>query len=430
MLRIVHLAILPGVLLTTCTAWVFADTTRPANRVAIESKQMYSNRPAGFTVPVPYYGTPMAPRFMAPPTMVQSRPAVTVSRVHQTSAPAIVVAPVQVPPAPLAVASNTSSVSQFAVPQVIEKTIVLREPQPEANVNDELDTFYARMAKIRLEQRQLPEALALIQKIKSETFRVRTVVSLAEYVSRDKSYQSEADQLYRLALAGMEALDRGQPFRIDAGGENAPLPVNPLPSVPAPVPQDPPVVVAPPRPAPELLNPPIVTPPTPDTKPQPTPVVDPAEPPPVALPPELSLGGPLSRPPLVIEGDTGRNGRSPPPQGNGVDSGIAISPPEKPPITPEQAPPARTTEENNGLTPPPPIRPAPIPFDDEVPPPDPSATVPTPEPLPFVRPTPAIPLVDTEPEPPIIVPRQEREEVPPPQRPPARRPPRIILDEN
>ena len=428
MLRIVRLAILPGMLLTTCATWVFADTVRPANRVAIENKQMYSNRPVGFTVQVPYYGTPMAPRFIAPPTMAQSRTVATVPGVHQTGVPVVVTAPVPTQMLP-------TTVPQFGVPQVVEKTVILREPQPEVNVNDELDTFYARLAKIRLEQRQLPEALALIQRIKSETFRVRTVVSLAEYVSRDKTYQTEAAHLYRLALAGMEALDQGQPFRIDADGGNvAPLPINQSPPVQsAPAPQDPPVVVTPrPAPVPEPL--PNVVPSVPDTRPQPIPVTDPPEPPPVAPPPELSPGDPPPfRPPLILEGDTGRNGRfppPPPPRGNGVDGGIVVSPPERPPIAPEPAPPARTTEEDNGLIPPPPTRPAPVPLENEVPSPDSSATAPTSEPSPYVRPTPAIPLTDVEPEPPIIVPRRIQEEEPQSPRPPIRRPPRIILDEN
>jgi uncharacterized protein (UPF0335 family) len=100
-------------------------------------------------------------------------------------------------------------------PQVVkETTFILREPTLEVSVHDELDAFYARLAKIQLEKHQLAEALSLVRKIRSEIFKVRTIVNLAEFVSRDKNYRDEAEQLYRLALEGMEALDNNQPFRI------------------------------------------------------------------------------------------------------------------------------------------------------------------------------------------------------------------------
>jgi len=163
----------------------------------------------------------MAPRFVSPVAVPYRTTVVQGAR----PAPQVITqVPVQMPElAPIAPITPTAPVPVFPtdsatlVPQIVEKTIVVqREPPPEVNVNDELDAFYARFAKIQLEKHQLDEALALIQKIKSETFRVRTVVDLAEYVSRDKNYRSEAEQLYRLAIAGMEALDRKQPFRVDS----------------------------------------------------------------------------------------------------------------------------------------------------------------------------------------------------------------------
>jgi len=448
MLRIVHLAILPGMLLTTCTALVFADAVRPSDRVAMESKQMYSNRPAGFTVPIPHYGTPMAPRFFVPPT-AQFQSMAAVPRVPQPRAAAMAVAPmpVRVPSTPQQVVSPQPTpqvlhAPQAVVPpQLVERTFILREPQPEVNVNDELDTFYARLAKIRLEQRQLDEALALIQRIKSETFRVRTVVSLAEYVSRDRSFQTEADTLFQLALAGLVALDRGEPFQI---------PLRTDEGVRGDVQQPT---------APPVAPPPVVTPP-----PEPTPAVPVPPDPPVVAPPEISHGAhtPAPRPPLIVEeGAGGNNGRQPPPpppRGNGVDGGIAVSPPESPPVIPELAPPARTTEDN-GPTPQAPPVPTPLvstppvlppltipgPPENEVPPPDSSITTPTlapsvtePEPLPFVRPAPIITPMDNGngAERIEVSPRQEAEETqveeaqrlqPPPA---VRQLPRIILEEN
>lgn len=195
MLRLVYMTIFLGMVLT---AWVCVNTAWADSGAAAENKQIYSNRPAGYTVPTPYYGTPMAPRFIVPPNHSYRVQAVRYSAGETETAAKVIESDVPLAP-----------------PQIVERTIILRDPQPEINVNDELDTFYARLAKIQLEKHHITETLALVQKIKSEMFKVRTVVSLAEYVSRDKNYQSEAEQLYHLAIAGMEALDQKQPFRVD-----------------------------------------------------------------------------------------------------------------------------------------------------------------------------------------------------------------------
>ena len=444
MLRIVRLAVFTGMLLATCTAWVFADTARPCNRVASESKPMYSNRPVGYTVPVPYYGTPMAPRFFVPPSAVQQRSVAMVPRVPQTTMAVTPVTPVpvRVPQTPQMLPAG-----QLAAPQVIERSFILREPLPGVNVKDELDSFYARLAKIQLEQRRLPDALALIQKINSETFRVRTVVSLAEYVSRDRSYQTEAEHLYRLAIAGMEALDQGRPFRIDLDGAEDVRPPIESPTVEtrsAPLPPEP----SPPTVVQETEGESLLIPFAPDP-----PVAAPLEtetpsvsallfsaPLPSDTPPGVSQGDAPRRPPLFLDEDAGRNRLpppAPPPRGNGVDGGIVVSPLEQPPVSPV-APPARTTE-NNGPIPRPPSVSDMI---DEVSPPDSSMPTPTlapnvttnpvlPESPPFVRPSAGILLVDEEEAPitPAIAPRQEAAPTPSPQ--PARRVPRTItLDEN
>ena len=373
MLRLVYLAILPGMVLTTCAAWVNADT-----------KQMYSNRPVGYTVPTPYYGTPMAPRFMVPPT--------TTARIQAT--------PRVVTTDPLTVTSKSVPIETSSAPQVIERTFIVRDAQPEVNVNDELDAFYARMAKIQLEKHQLDDALALVQNIKSETFKVRTIVSLAEYVSRDKNYQSEAEKLYRLALAGLEALDKKQPLRIDAGSVKVVPPQNEQRTIDE---QGPATILDPPKPPgnvqlipdrtapqPKELDPPADN--TGAGKIAPTPIEDPptqepAVPPTTGgnsgasliddnhQPPSTITGG--GRPPLVPTdppnqseaikpntnaqmppditippnagtNGTGRQGAPPPPRGNGIDGGSLVTTPPGTPPTQVEAPPARTQNGNNG----------------------------------------------------------------------------------
>ncbi|MCL2744417.1 MAG: hypothetical protein FWE67_11265, partial [Planctomycetaceae bacterium] len=48
-----------------------------------------------------------------------------------------------------------------------------------------LDELNSRLAKIQLEKKNLPAVLSLVDKIKSPEFKVKTLVNLAEYVSRD-----------------------------------------------------------------------------------------------------------------------------------------------------------------------------------------------------------------------------------------------------
>ena len=292
MLRIVSLTILPGMLLAACASWVSADTV----------KQKYSNRPIGYTVPTPYYGTPMAPRFVVPPVaQVRVQPSQRIETADFSRASSSVAV---MPPAPL----------------VGDKTVfVLREPAPEVNVNDELDAFYARMAKIQVEKKQLPEALALIQNIRSETFKVRTIVSLAEYVSRDKNYQSEAEQLYRLALTSIDALDKKQPFRIDTGGVRLVIPpIEPRSTTAVDV--DPP-------PAPIPV--PIDTEPVIDVQ-SPEQPVTPKRPPIDLDPPGDEIG---------LNGENGKRPPPPPPPpegvgGSGANDGLVTSPPGNRTITP------------------------------------------------------------------------------------------------
>ncbi|MDR2440626.1 MAG: hypothetical protein LBE12_14790, partial [Planctomycetaceae bacterium] len=74
----------------------------------------------------------------------------------------------------------------------------------------QLDELNARLAKIQLEKHYLNETLKLIDKIKSPAIKARTLVDLAEYVSRDNNYKKEADQLFALAVDGIDALAKGE----------------------------------------------------------------------------------------------------------------------------------------------------------------------------------------------------------------------------
>ncbi|MCL2745333.1 MAG: hypothetical protein FWE67_15935, partial [Planctomycetaceae bacterium] len=60
-------------------------------------------------------------------------------------------------------------------------------------------------------------------KIKSPEFKVKTLVDLAEYVSRDSNYKKEADALYELAVAGIDALSEGKPVVVKVPETTAPI---------------------------------------------------------------------------------------------------------------------------------------------------------------------------------------------------------------
>ena len=324
MLRLV----LPGMLMMVCATWVCAETVQ-------WGKQIYSNRPVGYTVPTPYYGTPMTPRFIAP---VPYR--TTVVRVAHPAPQIVAPEPALPELAPPVPGPYSLGASQLPVPQVVKETIILQQSPPETSVNDELDAFYARLAKIQLEKHQLDKALALVQNIKSETFKVRTVVDLAEYVSRDKSYRNEAEQLYRLAIDGMAAIDRRQPFRIDSGNLQG---VSQQPAL--------------------LDKPAVVVPPT---------VV---EPDPAQRQPEPVVETPIIKPEL-LDNTAGKNGRQPDPpktENNGLVTVPSVDltiPQESTVLPPKQVP-------------------VPVPLDDvEVSPPDSSSH----SEQDFVRPSPTVRL--------------------------------------
>jgi len=227
MLRIISLNILPGMLLSACVIGICTATVEAQNLPA--NKQMYSNRAIGYTVPTPYYGTPATPLFMVPPEApVHIQTAHTEVRADASAAPA----------EPVFLAPDVRELSVPKTFEIIHHSPVVN-PVPKFSVDDELDALYARLAKIQLEKHQLDEALILVKNIKSEIFRARTLVNLAEYVSRDKNYQGEAEQLYRLALSSMEALDKP----VDSSPAAPQPPVVPVPdesAVPTPADQPPP----------------------------------------------------------------------------------------------------------------------------------------------------------------------------------------------
>ena len=116
---------------------------------------------------------------------------------------------------------QSGSATTFSVPEPV-KTIDLPTPRVTAVQNERIDEFYARLAKLQLEKKQLAETLALIGKIKSDTFKVKTLVELAEYVAHDTNYKKEADQLFSLAQSGIGALTDGKPISVVATESAAP----------------------------------------------------------------------------------------------------------------------------------------------------------------------------------------------------------------
>ena len=88
---------------------------------------------------------------------------------------------------------------------------------------EQIDEFYARLGKLQLEKKQLAETLTLIGKIKSDSFKVKTLVELAEYVAHDTNYKKEAEQLFALAQNGIDALAGGRPVSVAAPEKASPV---------------------------------------------------------------------------------------------------------------------------------------------------------------------------------------------------------------
>ncbi|GHT29063.1 hypothetical protein FACS18942_09960 [Planctomycetales bacterium] len=103
---------------------------------------------------------------------------------------------------------DTTAAAVLPVP-LVPKAITV--PAGIAEQKQQLDDFNSRLAKIQLEKKNLTAVLSLIEKIKSPEFKVKTLVDLAEYVSRDSNYKKEADTLYELAVSGIDALSTGKP---------------------------------------------------------------------------------------------------------------------------------------------------------------------------------------------------------------------------
>ncbi|MDR2762824.1 MAG: hypothetical protein LBB88_09505 [Planctomycetaceae bacterium] len=107
------------------------------------------------------------------------------------------------PPLPAWSDSTTNSTNN-------NSTIIVTENMP-----SQLDFLNARLAKMQLEKKNLDGTLNSIDKIKNDAFKVQTLVDLAEYVSRDKNYKTEAERLFELALAATDAFEKKQPVIIN-----------------------------------------------------------------------------------------------------------------------------------------------------------------------------------------------------------------------
>ncbi|MDR1270067.1 MAG: hypothetical protein LBK82_11140 [Planctomycetaceae bacterium] len=105
--------------------------------------------------------------------------------------------------------TDTSSGSNFISRTTFPNQPVSTEDRENKQEN-QLDELNARLAKIQLEKHNLNETLKLIDKIKSSAVKARTLVDLAEYVSRDNNYKKEAEQLFALAVDGIDALTKGE----------------------------------------------------------------------------------------------------------------------------------------------------------------------------------------------------------------------------
>ncbi len=92
-------------------------------------------------------------------------------------------------------------------------------PAPVDAKGEQIDGFYARLAKLQLEKKNLPESLTLIGKIKNAAFKVQTLVELAEYVAHDDNYKKEAETLFGLAQTGIESLAAGKPVAVETKDE-------------------------------------------------------------------------------------------------------------------------------------------------------------------------------------------------------------------
>ena len=184
-------------------------------------RQIYSSRqPGAPRRPVLVYDE-------QPVIVEQETPRLAPQPFWQPSKTVISEGPAFVQPGPVAAPDPNLPLSgiDFPAPPSPKKN---EEPKPTPNLefpartpiafppsNTQIDEFYARLAKLQLEKKQLTETLTLIGKIKSDSFKVKTLVELAEYVAHDGNYQREADQLFVLAQNGIDALANGKPISID-----------------------------------------------------------------------------------------------------------------------------------------------------------------------------------------------------------------------
>ena len=181
------------------------------------SRQLYSSRQPGARRAQPVFENYVVPR-MAPAQPILSEPAEEI----------IFEGPVFIHPAPAANPEPDQPLSGIDFPS-LPSPKGNEEPKPTPIVefpartpiafppsDTQIDEFYARLAKLQLEKKQLAETLTLIGKIKNDLFKVKTLVELAEYVAHDTNYKREADQLFVLAQNGIDALANGKPIVLAA----------------------------------------------------------------------------------------------------------------------------------------------------------------------------------------------------------------------
>lgn len=110
---------------------------------------------------------------------------------------------------------------------------VVYHDRNDAGVAQKLDEMNARIAKLLVEKKKLNEAIQRIDQIQDKVFKVQTLVDLAVFVAHDRNYKTEADQLYSLALKGIDALTAGKEVDLKA---NAPSTELSAPVVDSPTP--------------------------------------------------------------------------------------------------------------------------------------------------------------------------------------------------
>ncbi len=213
------MAVMTGLLTFLAFSATVAQTPR--------GKELYSSRPRNYQPPTLFVPEEPVQVPVTNPTRV-TRPVPTSPGVAQTrTTPAPVLAPLERESAPVEPVVKVPVESQlmppvsvlvgeeFEVPRTKASSTEQKEENTEfpivAGLTSAEDGFDARLAKILLEKHDLEGVLRRVEKMNRNS-RVKTLVDLAEYVSRDKNYKKEADILFELAVNAVDALREGDPI--------------------------------------------------------------------------------------------------------------------------------------------------------------------------------------------------------------------------